>query len=123
MEKKLETAIEQRDVPALEKILAEHYFDAYSDENALSRADTIARCKAGVLSFLTIEKELKVSPDVEGITVAGLSRYTPTRVDDRAPDEHWIRVRRLWAKKDGQWQLMSQVGRLTEEDDESGKGE
>ena len=42
MEKQLGRAMERRDTPALEKILADHYFDAFSDENALSRANTIA---------------------------------------------------------------------------------
>jgi hypothetical protein len=123
MEKQLGLAIEKRDTPALEKILADHYFDAYSDESALSRSDTIARCKAGVLSFLAIEKELQVSPNVEGVTVEGLARYHPTRVDDRTPEEQWISVRRLWAKKDGRWLLASQVTHLTKEDEKSDKRE
>jgi hypothetical protein len=115
MEKQLGLAIEKRDAPALEKILADHYFDAFSDENALSRANTIARCKAGVHRFLAIEKELKVSSNVEGFTVEGLARFSPAQVDDRTPEEQWISVRRLWTKKDGRWLLMSQV-RLREDD-------
>jgi hypothetical protein len=121
MEKQLGVAMEKRDVPALEKILDDHYFDAFSDENALSRAHTIARCKAGLLSFLAIEKELQVSPNMEGITVEGLARYNPTEVDDHTPQEQWISVRRLWAKKDGRWLLMSQVRHREEDDDKSGK--
>jgi hypothetical protein len=121
MEKRLGLAMEKRDIAALDKILADHYFDAYSDERALSRSDTIARCKAGLLSFLAIERELQVSPNVEGITVEGLSKFNPTRVDDRTPDEQWISVRRLWTKKDGQWLLTSQVTRRTDEDDKRGK--
>lgn len=123
MEKDLGLAIEKRDGPALEKILADHYFDAYSDENALSRAATIARCKAGALTFLAIEKEQKLSTNAEGVTVEGLAKYEPPRVDDRKHVEQWIRVRRLWAKKEGRWLLMSQVGRLTDEDDKSAEGE
>jgi hypothetical protein len=122
MEKQLELAMEKRDGAALEKILADHYFDAYSDERALSRADTIARCKAGKLSFVNIERELEVSPNVEGITVEGLSKYNPPEVDDRTPDEQWIRVRRLWEKKDGRWVLASQVTGRADEDDKEGKG-
>ena len=60
MEKQLGLALEKRDIAVLEKILDDHYFDAYSDERALSRLDTIARCKAGLLSFLAIERELQV---------------------------------------------------------------
>ena len=121
MEKQLGLAMERRDVPALEKILADHYFDAFSDENALSRANTIGRCKAGLLSFLAIEKELQVSPNVEGVTVEGLARFNPTRIDDRTPEEQWVSVRRQWAKKDGRWLLMSQIRHRPEEDDKSGK--
>ena len=121
MEKQVGLAMDKRDIAALDKILAEHYFDAYSDERALSRADTIARCKAGRISFLTIEKELQVSANVEGITVEGLARYSPTQVDDRTPEEQWLSVRRLWTKKDGRWLLASQVTRSTDEDEKSGK--
>jgi hypothetical protein len=121
MEKQLGVAMEKRDVPALEKILDGHYFDAFSDENALSRAHTIARCKAGLLNFLAIEKELQVRPNMEGITVEGLARYNPIEVDDRTLEEQWISVRRLWAKKDGRWLLMSQVRHREEDDDKSGK--
>jgi len=121
MEEQLGLAIAKRDIPVLEKMLADHYFDAFSDENALSRANTIARCKAGLLSFLAIEKELHLSPNVEGIVVEGLSRSRPTQSDDRAPEEQWIRIRRLWAKKDGRWLLMSQLRRRTDEEDKSGK--
>jgi hypothetical protein len=120
MEKQLGLAIEKRDAPALEKILADHYFDAFSDENALSRANTIARCKAGVHTFLAIEKELKVIPNVEGFIVEGLARFSPAQVDDRTP-EQWISVRRLWTKKDGRWLLMSQVRQREDEDDKSDK--
>ena len=119
MEEQLGLAIAKRDIPVLEKMLADHYFDAFSDENALSRANTIARCKAGLLSFLAIEKELHLSPNVEGIAVEGLARFHPTQVDDRTPEEHWISVRRLWTKKDGRWLLLSQVRRR--EDDKSDK--
>ena len=121
MEEQLGLAIAKRDIPVLEKMLADHYFDAFSDENALSRANTIARCKAGLLSFLAIEKELHLSPNVEGIVVEGLARFHPTQVDDRTPEEQWISVRRLWTKKDGRWLLMSQVRRRPDEDDKSGK--
>lgn len=114
MEKKIRAAIEGQDTTTLQKILADTYFDTYEgSENAMSKSGTIARCKAGVLNFLVIEKEPQFTREVDGIIVEGEANVKPVAVDDVKP-ERWVRVRRLWAKQGGAWLLMSQRRRLLE---------
>ena len=121
MEKQLALAIEKQNTAFLESVLAENYFDVWEgDKRAVSKSGTIARCKAGVLRFLVIEKEQQIKPDWDLIAVEGVSKNQPTKVDDTAPEEQWVHVRRLWTTKDGKWLLTSQVKRLEGDD---GKGE
>jgi hypothetical protein len=121
MEKQLALAMEKRNTAFLERVLAETYFDVYEgDKHAMSKSGTIARCKAGLLNFLVIEKQQQMSPDRDLVAVEGLSKARPTRVDDTTPEEQWVHVRRLWTKKDGKWLLTSQILRLEGDD---GKGE
>jgi len=121
MEDQLATAIGNKDTAFLERVLAEQYFDVYEGEKqALSKSETIARCKAGLLKFLAPEKERKMSPEKDAVAVEGVAKLIPNRQDDTMPAEQWVHIRRLWTKKDGKWFLASQVRRL--EGDE-GKGE
>lgn len=114
MEKKIRAAIEGQDTKTLEKILADAYFDTYEgSENAMSKSGTIARCKAGVLNFLVIEKEPQLTREPDGITVEGETVVRPIAVDDVTPERR-VRVRRLWTKRAGAWLLMSQRRRLLE---------
>ena len=112
MENQLSVAMEARDIAKLEKLLADDYFDGQEGvKKALNKAGTIARSKAGLHNFLVIEKEQKLSRESDIVTVEGLARFRPSRVDDTKPAEQWIRVRRLWTKKDGQWLLTGQLRR------------
>ena len=121
MESQLALAIEKKDTAFLEKVLAETYYDAYEgDKRAASKLITIARCKAGILRNLTIQKERKIKPDNDLIAVEGLAKSRPAKVDDTTPEEEWVNVRRLWTKKDGKWLLTCQIKRREGDD---GKGE
>ena len=121
IEKQLSLAISKRDTDFLQKVLAETYFDAYEGEkHALSKADTLARCKAGLLHFLAVEREPRTSSEGDFIAVEGFAKLIPNRKDDVAPEEQWVHVRRLWTKKDGNWVLTGQIRRLEGDD---GKGE
>jgi hypothetical protein len=121
MEKQLARAIQEKDTAFLEKVLAEHYYDVYEgDKRALSKSDTIARCKAGLLKYLNLEKEQRTRPDEGSIAVEGVAKLIPNRQDDTIPPEQWLHVRRLWTKKDGNWVLKCQIRRLEGDD---GKGE
>ena len=113
MEDQLKLAIAKRDIPVLDKILADTYFDAYEGaKRAMSKPGTIARCKAGLHNFLAIEKEKKVRRELDIILVEGVARFQPSRVDDNTPEEQWIHVQRRWTKKDGKWLLAGQFRRL-----------
>jgi hypothetical protein len=121
MDAQLARAIEEKDTAFLEKVLVETYFDVYEgDKRAASKLITIARCKAGRLRNLTIQKEREIKPDNDLIAVEGFAKSRPAKVDDSTPDEQWVHVRRLWTKKDGNWQLTCQIKRWEGDD---GKGE
>jgi hypothetical protein len=121
IEKQLSLAISKRDTDFLQKVLAETYFDAYEGEKrALSKADTLARCKAGLLHFLAIEREPRTSSEGNVIAVEGFAKLVPNRHDDLTPEEQWVHVRRLWTRKDGNWLLTGQIRRL---EGDNGKGE
>jgi hypothetical protein len=121
MEKQLALAIDKKDTAVLEKVLAPEYFDVYEgDKRALSKLQSIARCKAGLLRYLAIEKDPDVRPQDDLIAVEGMAKLVPNRPDDSLPKEQWVHVRRLWKKTDGQWLLRSQIRRLEGDD---GKGE
>jgi Domain of unknown function (DUF4440) len=121
MEKELARAIDKKDTAALEKLLAPEYFDVYEgDKRGLSRLQSIARCKAGLLRYLAIEKESEVHPQDNLIAVEGMAKLIPNQPDDTVPKEQWVHVRRLWQKADGRWVLRAQIRRLEGDD---GKGE
>jgi hypothetical protein len=121
MEKQLALAIEKRDTAVLEKVLAKEYFDVYEgDKTAMSRAQAIARCKAGLLKYLAIKKDSEMGPKDGVFAVEGMAKLVPNRPDDTVPAEQWVHVRRLWKKTDGQWLLTGQIRRLEGDD---GKGE
>jgi hypothetical protein len=123
MESRFGLAVQKRDTAALAEILAEYYADAYDgSESAISKRSAIARTKAGILFFYRIEKEQQISRSLEIVTIQGLARDKPIQVSDQEPEEKWIRVRRLWTKKDGRWLLIAQMLHPIEEDGPEGKG-
>jgi hypothetical protein len=69
----------------------------------------IARCKAGLHQFLAIEKEQQLRRELDVVTVEGVAKFHPNRVDDTMPPEQWARVRRTWTKREGQWVLIGQI--------------
>jgi hypothetical protein len=121
MEKQLSLALAKRNTVFLEKILAESYFDVWEGEKgALSKLDAIARCKAGLLPYLAIERDAHTRPEGSLVAVEGFAKTRPNRQDDTMPAEQWVFVRRLWTQKDGNWVLTRQIRRL---EGDNGKGE
>jgi hypothetical protein len=121
MESQLAAAIEKKDTAFLERVLAEMYYDVYEgDKRAASKLITIARCKAGILRNLAIQKDRKIKPDQDMIAVEGDAKSRPAKIDETTPEEEWVHVRRLWTKKDGNWVLTCQIKRREGDD---GKGE
>lgn len=112
-EKQLALAIGQKDAGLLAKLLAEGYYDVYEgDKRAMSKLQAIARCKAGLLRYLAVEKEAKMSPKDDVIVVEGEAKLIPNVQDDKVPPMQWIHVKRLWTKKNGEWILTCQLRHL-----------
>ena len=113
VEKQLALAIQKKDTDFLAKLLAEGYYDVYEgDKRAMSKPQAIARCKAGLLRYLAIEKEAKMSPKDDTIVVEGEAKLVPNIKDDTVPEEQWVHVKRLWTKKNGNWVLVCQLRHL-----------
>jgi hypothetical protein len=118
MEADLGRAIETRDAAMLDRLLADYYSDATEgSEKANAKEATLARCTAGTLPFYKIHAERKFVVRAEIIEVEGISRAKPKFVTDNDA-ERLTRVRRMWAKKDGKWQLIAQTIQSIEEDSE-----
>ena len=102
-------AIRKRDAAALDRMLAEYYSDAFEgSERAVSKSGTLARCKAGTLSYYKIEAERKLTARVELIQVEGVAKMKQQNGRDNEAETE-IRVKRLWTKKDGRWVLVAQT--------------
>ncbi|MFL6588646.1 MAG: nuclear transport factor 2 family protein [Chthoniobacterales bacterium] len=112
-EKQLALAIGKKDTESLAKVLAEGYFDVYEgDKRAMSKLQAIARCKAGLLRYLAIEKEAKMTPKDDVVVVEGEAKLIPNVQDDTVPPMQWVHVKRLWTKKSGAWILTCQLRHL-----------
>jgi ketosteroid isomerase-like protein len=108
-EDQLERAIRKRDVASLDLLLADYYADAYEgSERAVSKRGTLAKCKAGTLSYYRIEAEKRLSVRGDLIQVEGLVRMEEKLGTDTVMESD-IRLKRLWTKKGGRWLLISQT--------------
>jgi hypothetical protein len=123
MEDRFGQAIEKRDTAALSEILADYYADSYGDEErAVPKRGVIARAKAGTLFFYRIETELRFSVSAKTYTVEGKAVPPPPAFSpDPVGEAKWVRVRRMWIKKDGRWLLIMQNIRESEEDEAKAK--
>jgi ketosteroid isomerase-like protein len=108
-EDQLEEAIRKRDVASLDLLLADYYADAYEgSERAVSKRGTLARCKAGTLSYYKIEAEKKLSVRGDLIQAEGRARIEEESGTDTERETD-IRLKRLWTKKGGRWLLIAQI--------------
>ena len=117
MENQLKTALDKRDIAALDLILADYYVDTFEGGNsAISKKGTIARCKDGQAPYYAVNGERKITVKSGVVVVEGISSFS----SESAPTDlkKPIRVKRNWTKKDGRWQLVSQTKVLTEEEAE-----
>ncbi len=108
-EGRLRRAIEKRDVAALDLLLADYYADAYEGrERAIGKRATLAKCKSGTLHSYEIEKGWKLTIRADLVQVEGVAKEAAKLATDRefATDVH---VTRLWTRKNGGWQLISQT--------------
>jgi len=107
-ENQLRQAIVKRDSTLLGHILADYYADTYEgSDRAVGKNSTMARCQSGVLQYYSIEENREISVRAEIVVIEGLS-HTKSNSNDEMIGRP-VYVKRLWTKKHGSWQLITQV--------------
>lgn len=116
-EQRFGQAIEKRDTAALSEMLADYYADSIGDEDrAVPKRAVIARAKEGTLMFYRVERDPHFSTSAATYTVEGEAKSFDRLVTDQPAKFKWVRVRRMWTKKDGRWLLILQNIRDVEEE-------
>ena len=111
-------AIAKRDVKALAKILTDYYADSYEgSERASTKKTALDRCLDGTLDFYRINSERTITSSADIVTVTGVAR-SERKSQSEAESESEVRVKRLWTKKNGRWQLVAQSLDSAEEESE-----
>jgi hypothetical protein len=107
-ENQLRQAMVKCDADLLEHMLADYYADTFEgSDRAVSKKTTIARCKSGVLHYYSIEENREISVRADIVVIEGLS-HTKSDANDEMPGRQ-VYVKRLWTKKQGSWQLITQI--------------
>jgi hypothetical protein len=121
MEKQLGRAMAPCDAVLLAKLLADYFADSYGDsEKAGSKGTTLARCRAGVMTYYAIDKHRRLIRRGNIVVVAGVSNSKPQTGTDNKEEERF-RIERFWTRVDGRWQLISQTRERLEEKEEGRK--
>jgi hypothetical protein len=111
-------AIAKRDARALDKILTDYYADSYEGaERATTKKTALDRCFDGTLEFYRINSERTITRSADIVTVEGVGR-SERQSESKPESESEVRVKRLWTKKNGRWQLVAQSLDLAEEESE-----
>lgn len=112
-------AIAKRDVRELNNILTDYYADSYEgSERATTKKTALDRCRDGTLDFYRINSERTISRSADIVTVEGVAR-SERKSQSEPESESEVRVKRLWTKKNGRWQLVAQtLDSVKEESDE-----
>jgi hypothetical protein len=111
-------AIGKRDVAALDKLLTEYYADSYEgSERAATKKTALDRCQNGTLDFYRIKAERTITLRADIVTVEGVAR-SERQSEGEAESQSEVRVKRLWTKKNGRWQLVAQSLDSAEEESE-----
>ena len=123
-EERFGEAIEKRDPAALSEMLADYYSDSIGDqEKAIAKVGVIARAKGGTLVFYRIEKDPRFTVSAATYTVEGEAKSFERLITDQPTKFKWVKVRRVWIKKDGHWLLILQNIRDAEEEETGTKKE
>jgi hypothetical protein len=117
-ENQLGKAIAKRDVKALNKILTDYYAASYEgSERASTKKTALNRCLDGTLDFYRINSKRTISRSADIVTIEGVAR-SERKSQSQAESESEVRVKRLWTKKNGRWQLVAQSLDSAEEESE-----
>jgi hypothetical protein len=116
-EERLGQAIEKRDTVALTDMLADYFSAAFGNqEKAASKARVVAQAKAGRLIFYRMEKDVRLRVSAAYYDLTGEAKAPPRAISDKPVQTEWVKVRRMWIKKDGRWLLILQ--HVSEPEDE-----
>ena len=117
-ENRLGRAISKRDVSALDKLLTDYYADSYEgSDRATSKKTALDHCRRGILEFHRITDHRTIVRRVDIVTVEGVAR-SERHSGAGTESESETRVKRLWTKKDGRWQLVAQTLEPLDEESE-----
>lgn len=112
LEQQLVTAIEAKDLATYQRLVAEDYI-AVTATGEQTRAQTIETYKSGTLSLPGLKiGEIKVH--VYGDTAMISARTFGDRVENGKTVPNRVRYLRIWMKRHGQWQAISQMARPME---------
>jgi hypothetical protein len=108
-EERLSQAIEKRDIAALTDMLADYFSAAFgNEEKAANKARVVAQAKAGRLIFYRMEKDVRLRVSATYYDLTGEAKAPPRAISDKPVKTVWVKVRRMWIKKDGRWLLILQ---------------
>jgi hypothetical protein len=108
-EEQLGQAIEKRDAAALTDMLADYFSAAVgNEEKAANKARVIAQAKAGRLIFYRMERDVRLRVSAAYYDLTGEAKAPPRAISDKPVETEWVKVRRMWIKKDGHWLLILQ---------------
>jgi hypothetical protein len=123
-EERLGRAIENRDATGLADMLADYFSASVGDaERAATKQRVIAQAKAGRLIFYRMEREVRLRVSAGHYDRAGEAKSPPREISDKPVEIKWVRVRRVWLKKDGRWLLILQHVSEREDDEEAERKE
>jgi hypothetical protein len=116
-EDRLRLAIQKSDPALLDLVLADYYADSSEgSDRAIGKETTLAKCKSGTLHFYQIKKDRKLTTRAELVQVAGAASEEEGKPQSDKDTAANVYVTRLWTKKDGRWQLISQTLRPLEKE-------
>jgi hypothetical protein len=119
-EERFGQAIEKRDTGALTDMLADYFSAAVgNEEKAASKARVIAQAKAGTLIFYRMERDVRLRVSAEYYDLNGEAKAPPRGISDKPVQTEWVKVRRMWIKKEGRWLLILQHVSEPEDEKES----
>jgi ketosteroid isomerase-like protein len=112
LEQQLVTAIEAKDFTTYQRLVAEDYV-AVGAAGEQTRAQAIETYRSGALSLPGLKiAEIKVH--VYGDTAMISARTSGDRIENGKTVPNRVRYMRIWMKRNGQWQAISQMARPIE---------
>lgn len=114
-ENQLKQALEKCNNASLNRILADYYADSYEgSDRAVGKRWTIDHCGDSQARYFSIDEHREISVRVDIVFIEGISKVRSDAGSKEGEKE--MRVKRLWTKKDGRWQLVAQtLGPVAEE--------